>query len=34
MDPNEIELTSMNRLFAYEKQCREIDECTLSLIHI
>ena len=27
MDPNEIELTSMAKLFEYEKQSREIDEC-------
>lgn len=27
MDPNEIELETVFRLFSYEKQCREIDEC-------
>ena len=27
MDPNEIELTSIAKLFEYEKQSREIDEC-------
>jgi len=27
MDPNEIELKSMSKLFEYEKQAREIDEC-------
>ena len=27
MDPNEIELTSIAKLFEYEKQAREIDEC-------
>ena len=27
MDPNEIELTSIAKLFEYEKQASEIDEC-------
>ena len=27
MDPNEIELSSIAKLFEYEKQAREIDEC-------
>lgn len=26
MDPNEIKLESINKLFEYEKQCRIIDE--------
>jgi hypothetical protein len=26
MDPNEIELQSVNKLFEYEKHCRIIDE--------
>jgi hypothetical protein len=26
MDPNQIELKSINKLFEYEKQCRIIDE--------
>ena len=27
MDPNNIELEDINKLFEYEKQSREIDEC-------
>ena len=27
MDPDNIELETITRLFSYEKQCREIDEC-------
>lgn len=27
MDPNEIKLETMSRMFEYEKQSREIDEC-------
>ena len=27
MDPDNIELNSINKLFEYEKQAREIDEC-------
>ena len=27
MDPNEIKLETMSKMFEYEKQAREIDEC-------
>jgi hypothetical protein len=27
MDPNNIQLEDINKLFEYEKQSREIDEC-------
>ena len=27
MDPDNIELETITRLFSYEKQCREIDVC-------
>jgi hypothetical protein len=27
MDPNSIQLKDINKLFEYEKQSREIDEC-------
>jgi hypothetical protein len=27
MDPNEIKLESVSKMFEYEKQVREIDEC-------
>ena len=27
MDPDSIELSSFSKLFEYEKQAREIDEC-------
>ena len=27
MDPNEIKLETMSKMFEYEKQVREIDEC-------
>jgi hypothetical protein len=27
MDPNSIQLEDINKLFEYEKQSREIDEC-------
>ena len=28
MDPDKIELTSIGKMFEYEKQAREIDECS------
>jgi len=28
MDPNQISLDSMSKLFEYERQARMIDECT------
>ena len=27
MDPNEIKLETMSKMFEYEKQAREVDEC-------
>ena len=28
MDPDKVELSSIGKMFEYEKQCREIDECS------
>ncbi len=27
INPDEITLDSINKMFEYEKQCREVDEC-------